>query len=216
MGPVCADSGPMNHGEERVLVIHDGSLAAMVACLMAPSLGEVVAWLPAPGSLLRGRGAGEAMQDALAVQQAEILGLGRLVRAGSIAPLPPDGVASGELQRSSSVGGGIWRGMARSIELLLAIAHAREHRCRRVIWPVICDGSIDAMFEVTERATLVTRLAWLDPPGEEEIRALPPGAWIVRLRDPRACSSSPLSPARPHAVRAPCGHAHLARRAKAH
>ena len=157
----------MNHGEERVLVIHDGSLAAMVACLMAPSLGEVVAWLPAPGSLLRGRGAGEAMQDALAVQQAEILGLGRLVRAGSIAPLPPDGVASGELQRSSSVGGGIWRGMARSIELLLAIAHAREHRCRRVIWPVICDGSIDAMFEVTERATLVTRLAWLDPPGEE-------------------------------------------------
>ncbi len=146
----------MMHEHDRTLVVHDGSLAALVACLMAPELHEVVAWMPPSGSPLRGLGAPEQTQASLVTQQAELLGYG--------------GVASGEplsAQKHTGEPQPASRSIQTSRHLLEAIAAAQALGCRRVIWPVVAGESMSEMAEAAERAALLNRLCWL---GLEEPR----------------------------------------------
>ena len=129
------------------LVINDGSLAGLVACLMAGERGEVVSWTPPPGSPLSSdAGASPSSADSVIDEQADLLGYRETVRAD-----PPD-LASG----------GAPPGTIASALLLRAVIDGAARGCRAVVWPVVAGSDLDAMAEATERAMLVTRLVWLD------------------------------------------------------
>ncbi len=140
---------------EPILVINDGSVAALVACLLAPELSKVTVWVPPAGSSLRGVGADEASQMSLVSQQSDLLGYERVVTP---APLARP-VAERWIEQPAS--------------LLLALADARRLGCTRVVWPVVHGESPAEMLEAAERAALVNRLCWL---GEPERAASDPGS----------------------------------------
>jgi hypothetical protein len=125
------------------LIINDGSLAALVASLLAPDLSRVTAWVPPAGSSLRGVGADDAAQVALVSQQSDLLGYERV--------MTPPALARPVAER--------WIEQAQS--LMLAVAAARQAGCTRVVWPVVCGERIQDMLECSERASLVNRLCWL-------------------------------------------------------
>lgn len=136
-----------------VMVIHDGSLPALVACLMVPDLSGVVAWVPPTGSSLRAIGADEAVQRSMASQQAELLGFHTLMDGPHLPDLPRLG-----------------RAFEQGILLLSACGAAKALGIRRVIWPIVAGDSVERLAEASERASLINRLCWLgdgdevDPP----------------------------------------------------
>lgn len=148
---------------ESILVIHDGSLPALAACLMAPELEAVVAWAPASGSSLRGVGAEEHAQRAMVHQQAELLGFRAVVTAPAVpaAPNTP-------------------KGIEQTMSLLAAVSSAVELGCSRVVWPVTAGEDFEQLAEAAERAALVNRLCWLD--ADQPSRERAPRA--VRLDTP--------------------------------
>ncbi len=133
----------MTRAPEPILIINDGSLAALVASLLAPDLSRVTAWVPPAGSSLRGVGADDAAQVALVSQQSDLLGYERV--------MTPPALARPVAER--------WIEQAQS--LMLAVAAARQAGCTRVVWPVVCGERIQDMLECSERASLVNRLCWL-------------------------------------------------------
>lgn len=132
---------------EPILVINDGSVAALVACLLAPELSRVTAWVPPSGSTLRGVGTDEASQLALVSQQSDLLGYERVVTPAALPRPVPE------------------RWIEQPASLLMAVEAARRFECTRVIWPAVCGERIQHMLECSERAALINRLCWL---GESE------------------------------------------------
>lgn len=132
---------------EPILVINDGSLPALVACLMARDLERVTAWVPPSGSSLRGVGADEPSQASLVTQQADLLAFERVVVAPALARPVPE------------------RWIEQPQSLLAAMNTARTLGCARVVWPVVAGDRLADMLEFSERAALINRLSWL---GEAE------------------------------------------------
>ena len=126
-----------------VLIIMDGSLAGAVACAMECERGHtIVAWLPPPRSGLRAPDLGAvdaARAERLVREQAELHAVGELIISA------PDGARADP-----------------SMLLLDAARAAGARAAARVVWPVARGDSVDAMYRVTERADLATRLARLD------------------------------------------------------
>lgn len=127
------------------LVINDGSLAALVASMMEREQSRVVAWVPAPGSALSQDDPARARSAELVREQAALLGYAQ-VRV-------VDGEPLGESDDS---------GVESTLLLVSALADAARLGCERVVWPVVCGADLELMQRAAERATLVSRLAWLD------------------------------------------------------
>lgn len=133
----------MSRSSEPILIINDGSLAALVASLVAPDLSRVIAWLPPSGSSLRGVGTDEASQASLVNQQADLLGYERVISP----PALPRPVAGRWIEQTQS--------------LLAAVAAACGFGCTRVVWPVVAGDRISEMLEFSERGSLLNRICWL-------------------------------------------------------
>jgi len=133
----------MSRPPEPILIINDGSLAALVASLLAPDLSRIIAWLPPSGSSLRGVGADEASQLSLVTQQADLMGYERVISP----PALPRPVGERWIEQTQS--------------LLAAVASACESGCTRVIWPVVAGDRMAEMLEFSERGSLLNRLCWL-------------------------------------------------------
>lgn len=142
--------------QEPILIIHDGGLPALVACLMVPNLSDVIAWIPPAGSSLRSAGADPVSQAAFVRQQADLLGFGKVVTP------TPETAGPSEHHRV----------FEQSRTLLRAAADAAALGCRRVVWPVVAGDRAQDLLELSERAALVNRLLWL----AEAARTTDPGA----------------------------------------
>ncbi|HVZ94700.1 MAG TPA: hypothetical protein VG797_09340 [Phycisphaerales bacterium] len=154
---------------ERVCIVHDGGLPALVACLMAEDPEQVVAWRP-PLGVAWGEGTITEVHAAAVQQQVELLSLGRLIEAPVL--------ASNEDERRGG------QGLEVSTLLLAAARDALAERCTRLIWPVCCGSDLDALYDAAERATLLTRLIQLDL--EEAGREMPVGGRMLRVEVPLA------------------------------
>lgn len=143
---------------EPILIIHDGGLPALVACLMVPDFSDVIAWVPPAGSSLRGVGADHIAQSAFVRQQADLLGFGRV-----LTPAGP-----GETDADA----GAHRVFEQPRTLLRAAADATALGCRRWVWPIVAGDRAQDLLEFSERAALINRLLWL----AEAARTTDPGA----------------------------------------
>jgi len=132
----------MRVSSESVLVIHDGSPEALIACLVCPDPARVVAWFnPFVSSARKSR-------MSAAKRQMDLLGLDCLITPGEMEPSGGD--------RSTAPGG------RTTWSLLHAIAAASSRGSSRVIWPVRCGEDPDAGATAADRALIVGRLAALD------------------------------------------------------
>lgn len=159
----------MAAASERVLIVTDAGLPALVTCLMAPDPDRVVAWAPPIGADL-GEGAITPIHHQAAEEQAEMLSLGEFVTPSEAWPAAKPGSRPAEA----------WSGFdedRRVTSLLLeACAEALRRNCSRVIWPVACGADLDALFSVAERASLISRLVELSVPtsGSSPMMSLAP------------------------------------------
>lgn len=137
---------------ERICVIHDGGLPALVACLMADDPGQVVAWCPPVGSRWEAAGIGgdeeiTPIHRRAAERQGELLGLARVSFAEprSAANIHPAGPA-----------------LEATAMLLAAAMEAVAEGCTALIWPICCGGDLGALAAAAEKASLISRLVQLD------------------------------------------------------
>jgi len=140
-----------------VMVIHDGAAPALVACLMAERVQDVVVWVPPASSDLRS--AAHDDDDVLqAIQrQQEVVGWHRTL-VGRDAGIPPGAAST----------------LRRAMALLQAAADALGQGCSTVVWPVVCSGDLTAIEEAGELASGVTRMVWLAQP-RHRVAAKAPG-----------------------------------------
>lgn len=135
----------MPPGPDRLLVISDAGLPALVASLLWPEAHEVTLWVPplgspvadAPGAVLSDR------HLRAAEAQADLLGLA--------------GVERGDDARVGSE-------PTVSRLLLLACEHAVRLGCQTVAWPTVCGEDLAALANAADRARLITRLTALESP----------------------------------------------------
>lgn len=159
---------------QQTLVIGDGGLSSLVACLIQPDPTTVVAWVPpggsacldAPGAMI-GAGNRRAMET-----QADLLAL-RGVESAPALHWGADGGASG-------IG---TPGLPTDAMLLLALDAAARLECDVVLWPVACGDDLDHLAGAAERGLLLSRLRELADPARSE-RSRP--AERVSLRTPLA------------------------------
>lgn len=139
---------------QSLLVISDGGVASLVACLLNDQPEQVSAWVPPPG-------AGSIDSPAVPIgqehresarEQAELLGLRTLVVSGA--------VTLGTDRQSKTSGADV---LPTPVVLMLAMQEAARVGCDIVLWPVVCGADLDDLVGVAETARLVTRLA--DLPG---------------------------------------------------
>ncbi|MEO1128455.1 MAG: hypothetical protein AAFX05_01970 [Planctomycetota bacterium] len=128
------------------LVINDGSLSALVACLMAGERSEVIAWVPPVGSALFTDCPKSPIALELVSRQSELLGYSEVLLAPETGPE----WTTGTMEAAG------W--------LLAACAEADRRGAERVIWPINCGSSLDDMQRAAELAEMVTRIATLDQP----------------------------------------------------
>jgi len=134
---------------ETVLVIHDGSPEALVASLICPDPGRVVAWVPPYLS------SAKKSRMETVKRQVDLLGLDSLITPGG-----QD--ATGE--RMAAPFHATWT-------LLQAASTAASRGCGRVVWPVRCGEDLDAGAEAADRALLISRLIAIDAAaGETPVR----------------------------------------------
>jgi len=134
----------MRPDPDRLLVIADGGLPALVVCMLWPEPEAVSVWVPPAGTpsvecpltLISAR------HIAAAEAQADILGLGGVV-AGAESP-------------------GLSGPSALSRTLLLACERAGEVGAATVVWPVVCGDDLEHLAAAADRARLLSRLWTLD------------------------------------------------------
>lgn len=120
---------------ESVLVISDGGLPGLVACLIGARPSTLTLWLPpiteSGGAMTRSR------QEAVAEQSRHLKAVvAHAEPAIQAAPgLPPNVVV-----------------------LLLACREAGRRGCDRVVWPTVCGSDPDRIFAADELAGLIPRL----------------------------------------------------------
>ncbi|TVQ75080.1 MAG: hypothetical protein EA380_11600, partial [Phycisphaeraceae bacterium] len=131
----------------KVLVINDGSLSALVASMMERERGDVIAWVPPAGSGLSEDEPGSGRSAELVREQAALLGY---VQVRVVDGDPGDPGADEDV------------GLETTLLLVSAVADAARLGCERVVWPVVCGADLERMQRASERAMLVSRLAWLD------------------------------------------------------
>lgn len=135
---------------ETVLVIHDGSPEALVASLICPDPGSVVAWVPPHLPSAKG----SRMQTVK--RQVDLLGLDSLITPGG------SDNASGD--RNAGPFLTTWT-------LLQAVSTAASRGCARVVWPIRCGEDLDRGAEAADRALLLARLVAIDTgAGEAPVR----------------------------------------------
>lgn len=134
-----------------VLVINDGSLGALVASMMERERGDVIAWVPPAGSGLSEDDPGSGRSAELVREQADLLGYVQ-VRVVDGEPAGATGAAVADEHA----------GLETTLLLVSAVADAARLGCERVVWPVVCGADLERMQRASERAMLVSRLAWLD------------------------------------------------------
>ncbi len=162
--PLAADTVPMPGEHERICIIHDGGLPALVACLMADDPESVVAWCPPIGSAW-GEGEITPLHRRASEQQADLLGLGRVCFA-SERPLTSLLPAAPALEHTAL--------------MLAAASEAVGERCTRLIWPVQCGDDLRAMSAVAEKASLINRLL------EIELHTIAGGSTELTIETPFA------------------------------
>lgn len=141
-----------HHDGTRALVINDGSLAAAAASLMELERRPVVAWIPPCPSPLSTDDPAVPTAGALVEKQADLFGYEEVLRGASPTSAGPERRAV----HSTALG------LEASILLLEAVVDAAEAGAGRVVWPIVAGADLDAMHLASERAQLVSRLAWLD------------------------------------------------------
>ena len=135
---------------ETVLVIHDGSPEALVASLICPDPGSVVAWVPPHLPSAKG----SRMQTVK--RQVDLLGLDSLITPGG------SDTATGD--RNAGPFLTTWT-------LLQAVSTAASRGCARVVWPIRCGEDLDRGAEAADRALLLARLVAIDTgAGEAPVR----------------------------------------------
>ena len=120
------------------MIVHDGGLAGLAACLAAQERGteRLVVWRPREGGVLAGTiGDGGTLGDVRA--QMAVVGFEDVVEGGGAG----DGVGSAGWPRRGHVG------LAR--ELLDVCGEAMERGLGRVIWPVFVGDDVDGLSAVT-------------------------------------------------------------------
>ncbi len=143
----------MRPTDEHILIITDGSLASLLACLIAESeVGghngstsgatriAVAMWLAPPKAHLFHHPAAGDITHRFVQHQIDVLSLGDLIE--------PHFGESGALACSQA--------------LLQAASDAMARGCGRVIWPCAFGHDLDAVHEASERALAVGQLAALD------------------------------------------------------
>lgn len=144
---------------EKSLVISDGGVGSLVACLLGDDPSGLVAWLPplsSPGVDVGGALIGATHRQAVEEQSA-LLGLERVELARPIAW----GEAGADADGRGGVPLPVASLMPRASQLLLAAEDALRLGCATVIWPVVCGEDLEAMFAAEELAALTGRLAGL-------------------------------------------------------
>jgi len=140
----------MHVSGESVLVIHDGSPEALIACLICPDPGSVVAWVPPHLPSANG----SRMQTVK--RQVDLLGLDSLIT--------PGGSESATSDRQTAPHQKTWT-------LLQAVSAAASRGCARVVWPIRSGEDLDKGAEAADRALLLARLVAIDTgPGESPVR----------------------------------------------
>ena len=135
---------------ETVLVIHDGSPEALVASLICPDPGSVVAWFPPHLPSART----SRMQTVK--RQVDLLGLDSLITPGG------SDTATGDRQAAPFMT--TWT-------LLQAVSAAVTRGCGRVVWPIRCGENLDEGAEAADRALHLSRLVSIDSTvGESPVR----------------------------------------------
>ena len=138
---------------DRILVIVDGSLCSLVGLALAQERSDPVAWVPPVGTDVGDAPVGTHHLSAVRTQL-DRLGVEQIV-------FPPD-----DTQAPSELGdGALGANTTVSLALLRAAHDALHLRCRSVLWPICCDGSLEETFRATEIAATVSRLVGLDQPG---------------------------------------------------
>lgn len=133
----------MSARHEPALVIDDGGLAALVACMICPDPQAVLVWVPP----LAGT---QAPRRLRAVRRhADLLDLRDVIEAP---PLP-------DVARQPRSGPAF---LAEPRLLLAAAAEALSARCARLVWPVHCGESLDDMALAADRARLINHLVDLE------------------------------------------------------
>ncbi len=176
-GPIADDdasAGPAAAG--ATLVIHDGGLAALVACLLVESAADglesegqprpsIDVWAPPGGPPIFSRPVDDATRRDCIERQADVLALRAVHWADRPRPpgSRPDPLAASRL-------------------LLDAVETGVRAGCDRVLWPIWHGPALDAIHAAVERAAFVEQLAAIDlaPPGSG------PGAIDVRVETPFA------------------------------
>jgi hypothetical protein len=135
---------------ETALVIHDGSPEALVASLICPNPGSVIAWIPP----LLPSAKNSRMQTVK--RQVDLLGLDSLIT--------PGGHDSAAGERMATPFHATWT-------LLQAVSTAASRGCARVVWPIRCGEDLDKGSEAADRALLISRLISIDSvAGESPVR----------------------------------------------
>lgn len=135
---------------ETVLVIHDGSPEALVASLICPDPGSVIAWVPPHLPSAKN----SRMQTVK--RQVDLLGLDSLITPGG------SDTATGD--RNAGPFLTTWT-------LLQAVSTAASRGCARVVWPIRCGEDLDQGAEAADRALLLARLVAIDTgAGEAPVR----------------------------------------------
>lgn len=143
----------MTDQPDRILVIVDGSLSALVGLALAEQSGTAVAWVPPVGADI---GDGPIGKHHLAAVRAQ---LDRLEIDQVVFP-PDDSAAPSELGERA-----LGTNTSVSLALVRAAHDAFQLRCRSILWPACAGHSLDDAFKITELAALVTRIVALDQPG---------------------------------------------------
>jgi len=127
-------------GPGATLVVTDGGLAGLVACLLLDAPEDAVAWIPPLGAELLdvpGAPVVEACRSAVE-RHADVLGLGDVILSRDLAP---DAPAWMMLQRACEIGA--------------------DRGCANVDWPLFAGDDLGRMADGAECARLVSRLNML-------------------------------------------------------
>lgn len=118
----------------ETLIIDDGGVGALLACMLSETPGRVVAWHPvttAPAPESRRRSVGV---------HAEWLELGGMEASAALGSEEPEALLLPALRRGAVLG------------------------VTEVVWPVHVGEDVEAMLRESERGRLARRLVWLDLP----------------------------------------------------
>ncbi len=161
--------------QQSLLVITDGGVASLVACLLNDDPERICAWVPPPGSpSIDSPGISISQEHReSAREQAELLGLRTLVVSGSVT-----------LGADRPAGPGSAESLPPPAVLMLAMQDAARLGCDIVLWPVVCGADLDDLVGVAETARLVTRL--MDLPGRAGAATAPRLAGTLRMETPLA------------------------------